>query len=249
MRPQPLSVSGLLAKVVHPKPHSALEVEYANLTAYGDQMSDEIEPPASPVLPGGDFDPPVATGKGGPDYGRFLDTLRDVQDHARASAPPDHVVTEAADLLRQITELLAPFAADEWTSPSGRRPDLPMRGNILSIPHQIAVSADGRVRGWARFRRYHLGRNGAVHGGAIAHLFDSVLGQTAYLLTEGSYKRTAYLHVNYRKIVPIERELRIDAGVTGIEGRKFFVQIRLFDDDTVLSEGDALFVQLKPGQP
>jgi acyl-coenzyme A thioesterase PaaI-like protein len=200
-------------------------------------------------LPGGDFDAPRATGKGGPDYGRFLDTLRDVQDHARAAAPPDQVVSTAADLLQQVAELLAPFAVDEWTSPSGRRPDLPMRGNILSIPHGIARAADGRVRGWAKFRRYHLGRNGAVHGGAIAHLFDSVLGQTAYLLTEGHYQRTAYLHINYRKIVPVARELRLEAGVTGTEGRKIFVEIQLFDGDIVLAEGEALFVRLKPGQP
>jgi acyl-coenzyme A thioesterase PaaI-like protein len=217
--------------------------------AYGGQVPDETKPPVPTVLPGGDFDPPIATGKGGPDYARFLDTLREVQDHARAAAPPDQVVTAAADLLQQVVGLLAPFVTDEWMSPSGRRPDLPMRGNILSIPHRIELAADGRVRGWAEFRRYHLGRNGAVHGGSIAHLFDSVLGQTAYLLTGGHYQRTAYLHINYRKIVPIARQLQVDAGVTGTEGRKIFVEIQLLDGDTVLAEGDALFVRLKPGQP
>ena len=52
-----------------------------------------------------------------------------------------------------------------------------------------------------------------MHGGIIAHLFDSVLGYTAFKLTESPYQRTAYLHVNYRKIVPIEKELQVDAGV------------------------------------
>ena len=198
---------------------------------------------------GGGFNPPVPTYKGGPDYGRFIDAVRDIQDHARAVDAPDDVITRAADLLEQVSALLAPYDADEWTTPSGRRNDLPMRGNILSIPNHVDPCEDGRLRGWARFRRFHLGRNGAVHGGLIAHLFDSVLGKTSFLLTGGPYQRTAYLHVNYRKIVPIEKELQVDAGVLRTDGRKIYVDIRLCDGDTVLADGEGLFVMLKEGQP
>jgi hypothetical protein len=35
----------------------------------------------------------------------------------------------------------------------------------------------------ARFARFHLGPNGAVHGGALGLLFDSVLGMTSAVLT------------------------------------------------------------------
>jgi acyl-coenzyme A thioesterase PaaI-like protein len=172
-----------------------------------------------------------------------------LQDHARAVDAPDEVITEAADLLEKVSELLSPFDADEWSSPSGRRFDLPNRGSILSVPMEVSTSDDGRVRGQVRFSRYHLGRNGAAHGGAIALLFDSVLGLTSALLTKGPYQRTAYLHVNYRQIVPIEKTLRVDAGVSRIDGRKIFVDVRLLDEDTLLTEGEALFVLLKPGQP
>ena len=198
---------------------------------------------------GGGFNPPVPTHRGGPDYGRFIDAVRDIQDHARAVDAPDQVITEAADLLEQVSALLTPYDADEWSTPSGRRTDLPMRGNILSIPNEADPCEDGRLRGWARFRRYHLGRNGAVHGGIIAHLFDSVLGKTSFLLTGGPYQRTAYLHVNYRKIVPIEKDLQVEAGVLRTEGRKIFVDIRLCDGDTLLADGEGLFVLLKEGQP
>lgn len=199
--------------------------------------------------PGGGFNPPVPTAKGGPDYGRFIDAVRELQDHARAADAPDAVVTRAAALIEEACSLLAPYDVDEWTTPSGRRNDVPMRGNILSIPNQVDPCEDGRLRGWARFRRYHLGRNGAVHGGIIAHLFDSVLGKTSFLLTGGPYQRTAYLHVNYRQIVPIETELQVEAGVLRTEGRKIFVDIRLSDGETVLADGEGLFVLLKPGQP
>lgn len=198
---------------------------------------------------GGGFNPPEPTTKGGPDYGRFIDGVRALQDHARAVDAPDEVITEAADLLEKLSALLDPFDADEWQSPSGRRMDLPVRGNILTIPMSAAKTEDGRIQGTARFARFHLGRNGAVHGGALGLLFDSVLGLTSSVLTGGPYQRTAYLRINYRNIVPIEKELRIDAGVDRVDGRKIFVSGRLTDGDTLLTEADALFVRLRPGQP
>lgn len=199
--------------------------------------------------PGGGFNPPVPTDRGGPDYGRFVEAVRDLQDHAKAVDAPDDVITRAAALIEDVTALLATYWADEWASPSGRRLDLANRGNILQVPVELEKTADGRVRGTAQFRRFHLGRNGAAHGGSIAMLFDSVLGYTAAKLTRSPYQRTAFLHVNYRKIVPVEKELQVDAGIERIDGRKIFVEGRITDGDAVLADGEALFVRLRPGQP
>ena len=127
--------------------------------------------------------------------------------------------------------------------------DLPNRGNILQIPVDLRINEDGKVRGTAQFRRFHLGRNGAVHGGAVAMLFDSLLGFTAFKLSGSKAQRTAFLHVDYRKIALVEKELQVDAGIDGIEDRKIFVSGRLLDGDAVLAEAHALFVKLKPGQP
>jgi acyl-coenzyme A thioesterase PaaI-like protein len=199
--------------------------------------------------PGGGFNPPEPTTKGGPDYGRFIDTVRKLQDHARAVDAPGEVITQAADQLEKVSALLSPFDSDEWQSPSGRRMDLPMRGNILTIPMSARKTQDGRIEGWARFARFHLGRNGAVHGGALGMLFDTVLGLTASVLTGSRRQRTAYLKINYRNIVPIEKELQFNAGIDSVDGRKIFVSGRLSDGDILLTEADALFVRLKPGQP
>jgi acyl-coenzyme A thioesterase PaaI-like protein len=199
--------------------------------------------------PGGGFNPPDPTTKGGPDYGRFVDAVRSLQDHARAVDAPDDVITKAAGLIEDITELLSPYWADEWTSPSGRRMDLPNRGNILQIPVLFEQTDDGRIGGTAQFRRFHLGRNGAAHGGAIAMLFDSLLGFTAAKLTRSPYQRTAFLHVNYRHVAPVEKELQVDAGIERIDGRKIFVEGRITDGDTLLADAEALFVRLRPGQP
>jgi acyl-coenzyme A thioesterase PaaI-like protein len=199
--------------------------------------------------PGGGFNPPVPTNRGGPDYGRFVEAVRALQDHARSADAPDDVITRAADVLDDLNRLLAPYDTDEWHSPSGRRMDLPNRGNIMQVPVNLVVTEDGRVGGTAQFRRFHLGRNGAVHGGALALLFDSLLGFAAFKLSDSPYQRTAYLHVNYRQIAPVDREFQVDAAIDRIEGRKIFVSGRLLDGDAVLCEAEALFVRLKPGQP
>jgi acyl-coenzyme A thioesterase PaaI-like protein len=198
---------------------------------------------------GGDFSPIEPTGHGGPDYGRFVEAVRTVQDHARAADAPDEAITEAANLLEKVSKLLEPYYADEWSSPAGRRMDLPNRGGVLGIPAEYHKTDDDRIRGTAQFRRFHLGRNGAVHGGCIAQLFDSLLGYTAFRLTRSLYQRTAFLHVDYRAIVPIETELQVDAGVDHVDGRKMFIAGRLLNGEAVLAEANALFVKLKPGQP
>ena len=58
--------------------------------------------------PGGGFNPPEPTTKGGPDYGRFIEAVRTLQDHARAVDAPDEVISEAADLIEKVSELLEP---------------------------------------------------------------------------------------------------------------------------------------------
>jgi acyl-coenzyme A thioesterase PaaI-like protein len=197
---------------------------------------------------GGGFNPPEPTTRGGPDYGRFIEAVRTLQDHTRAADAPDDVITKAADMIESVAELLAPFDVDEWTTPSGRRMDLPNRGNIMQVPAELTTVED-EVDGAVRFRRFHLGRNGAVHGGAVALMWDSVLGFAAFRLTRSLKQRTAYLHVNYRKIVPIDKDLQVDARIDRSEGRKIFVTGRLFDGDALLCDAEALFVKLNPGQP
>ena len=94
-----------------------------------------------------------------------------------------------------------------------------------------------------RFSRFYLGSNGAAHGGAIALLFDDLLGQLANSPGEPR-ARTAYLHLDYRAVVPIDRELRVTAWRTRRDGRKLFIQGAIHDGARILSEANGLFVRL-----
>jgi hypothetical protein len=62
--------------------------------------------------------------------------------------------------------------------------------------------------------------------------------------------RTAYLHVNYRRITPIGVELTFEATRDRVDGRKRWGSARIFDPaGALISDFDALFLELLPGQP
>jgi acyl-coenzyme A thioesterase PaaI-like protein len=98
-------------------------------------------------------------------------------------------------------------------------------------------------------RRYHLGGGGVAHGGVLPLIFDDNFGMVIYA-AKRPISRTAYLHVNYRKVTPLNVPLVIEGKVDRSDGRKTFITARLTDEDgTLLADGEGLMIQLLPGQP
>ncbi|NMN97918.1 PaaI family thioesterase [Antrihabitans stalactiti] len=185
----------------------------------------------------------------GPDFGRFVEAMRTLQDLAVSADAPDDVFALAADQAEKLNELLAPYKAAEGKAPAGRAIELPGRGSLLMLPWRIEKFDAEGVRSRGVFRRYHLGGNGAAHGGVLPLLFDDLFGMIVHAAGR-PISRTAYLHVNYRKVTPLEVPLVIEGAVDHVEGRKTFIKARLTDESgTLLADGDALMVQLLPGQP
>ena len=80
-------------------------------------------------------------------------------------------------------------------------------------------------------------------------LFDDVLGRVMNH-SQAGVARTAFLTVNYRAVTPLDVELFWEATRDRVEGRKRWGSARLLDaSGRVLSDAEALFVQLLPGQP
>jgi acyl-coenzyme A thioesterase PaaI-like protein len=187
----------------------------------------------------------------GPGFGRFVAAMRRLQDLAVSADPGPEaqgVWDDAADRAAALVELLGPFEADEGVAPAGRTPDLPGMGSLLLPPWTLTRYEPDGVEMTGHFTRFHVGGNHAVHGGVLPLLFDHMFGMISHA-AERPISRTAFLHVDYRNVTPIDVPLLVRGRVTSIEGRKAFVSAELVDGDTVLAEGTGLMVRLLPGQP
>ena len=187
---------------------------------------------------------PVAAG---PDWPRFVAAMRDLQDRAVSVNVPDDVLAEVSDRVEELVDTLRPYVVPEGQSPSGRAIELPGRGSLLMLPWTIEKFGPEGVRSRGVFRRFHLGGNGAAHGGTLPLLFDDMMGMIVHAYGR-PISRTAYLHVNYRAITPLDTELTVEGSVDRVEGRKTYVTARLMHGDTLLADCEALMLELLPGQ-
>ncbi|MFF3573299.1 hotdog fold domain-containing protein [Nocardia jiangxiensis] len=193
---------------------------------------------------------------GGPDrpspalaaaYERMTESLRNFQNIVSAARPTAAVADEISGILDTAAGALAEFAVDESAQIAGRQTRYPGRSQAMSPVLRYKSQSMEEVTGSVEFGRFYLGGNGAAHGGAIPLFFDEVLGRLA-----GGGRprcRTAYLHVNFRKITPIERPLTFTGKVDRIEGRKLFLVGTLNEGEDLLADAQGLFVTLEPGQP
>lgn len=185
----------------------------------------------------------------GPGFGRFLAAMRRAQDLAVSADPDDETWDRAAGLTEQLVDLLGPFEAAEGVGPANRVPDLPGAGSLLMPPYRVHQFDAEAVELTVTFSRYHVGGNYAVHGGVLPLMFDSTFGMVIHA-TGRPISRTGFLHVDYRKITPIDVELTLRAWVRETQGRKSFVNAELRDPQgTLLAEANGLMIQLLPGQP
>ena len=123
-----------------------------------------------------------------------------------------------------------------------------LRERLTQVAPQEVLTSDG-VAVRVTFSRYHVGGNHAVHGGVLPLLFDSVFGMVIHAAGR-PISRTAFLHVDYRKVTPIDTELTARGRIREAEGRKAFVNAELHDGDgNLLAEAHGLMIRLLAGQP
>jgi acyl-coenzyme A thioesterase PaaI-like protein len=201
------------------------------------------DPPDRPGVDGVNRPP------GGPDYGCLLAAARRLLDGVAAADAPDEVTRAAAATVIAACESLEPFRVDEPASPAGRRPDLPGRGHPALIPYIEDHHDDSRSHGRVTFTRAHLGGGAAAHGGMIPLLFDDLLGHQATLRSAQYPTRTACLHVDYRRLTPLDVALTARTWIDQVEGRKIVVRGELRCGEDVLSEAHGLFVTPLPVRP
>jgi acyl-coenzyme A thioesterase PaaI-like protein len=184
----------------------------------------------------------------GAQYAGMIEALRHFLERVAQAAPDKETIDTLASELTAWASHLTPHAVTEEEQMFAKQLHIAGRGQTMA-PHLIVDESDANsARGRVTFGRYYLGGNGAVHGGAIPLVFDEILGRLSSCAGR-SRARTAYLHVDYRSITPVEKELTVHAWFEREEGRKRFMRATLYDGDRLCAECNGLFVELLPGQP
>lgn len=184
---------------------------------------------------------------GGRNYELLTSSLRHFLDDFAGALPDDATALELAGELQRWSFLLADCQASEQDQAFGRRADLPGRGQTMAPAFVTTSRHRDAVEGHVTFGRNYLGGNGAVHGGAIALLFDEVLGR--FSDTDGRpAARTAYLNTTYRSLTPIDRRLHLRAWFENETGRERLLRGELRDGTRLCAEAEGLFITPEPGQ-
>lgn len=184
-----------------------------------------------------------------PGLDRFVAAMRRLQDLTVSTKPESSSWTTAAEHVENACALLDGHQVPEGSAPAGRVIELPGLGHPLLPPWHVTESGPDGVTMRGHFTRSHVGGNNAVHGGMIPLFYDWLFGMV--VSTSGiPPTRTGYLHVDYRKITPIDEPLTAQGRITEVDGRKVFIDATMIAaDGALLTEASGLMVRLLPHQP
>ena len=138
-------------------------------------------------------------------------------------------------------------------SPLGSRALLPHRscymcgepGDGRLSPHLSWDEAAGRVGGHVYIGPAAQGPPGHAHGGSLATILDEAMGACAWL--KGLTVLAVSLQVDLRAMVPLDSEVKVEAWVERVEGRKVHAAGRLINAaGEVACESKGLFLVLPP---
>lgn len=184
-----------------------------------------------------------------PEMGRFMTAMRRLQDIAVSTNPDATLWDDAAAMLEDVCARLEDHRAPAGEAPAGRVLALPGNGHPLMPPWQVAESRSDEVTMRGQFSRFHVGGNGAVHGGVLPLFYDWHFGMVVSAAGRPD-SRTAFLHVDYRRVTPTDQPLMSRAWIHSVEGRKLVVRAAMTDaDGNVLSEAEGLMIKLLAHQP
>jgi acyl-coenzyme A thioesterase PaaI-like protein len=197
----------------------------------------------------GGFPDVKPVGDAPPELGPFVAAMRRLQDLTMSTNPEPALWAAATAHVDSACALLDGHQVPETEAVAGRVLSLPGLGHPLLPPWTLTESGPDGVIMEGHFTRSHVGGNNAVHGGMIPLFYDWLFGMV--VSTAGIHPtRTAYLHVDYRKITPIDEPLIARGHISDTDGRKVFISSTMTAaDGTLLSEGSGLMVRLLPHQP
>lgn len=185
---------------------------------------------------------------------RLARVMRTVIEHLMVSDAPEDELRETADTLERFAARLASHPrrrvqlgfTEAATSGDVRGffDFSPLIGLSNPIAPPLELTVDGEiVRGQVRFGTAYEGPPGCAHGGCIAAVFDELLGFTQSLTSHPGM--TGTLTIRYRVPTPLHTDLRCEARVQRVAGRKIFCEGQLYAGDTRYAEAEGIFLSLR----
>jgi acyl-coenzyme A thioesterase PaaI-like protein len=163
----------------------------------------------------------------------------------------DEMLLDATATVRSVTVALLPDSRSSVAAGYVPRdhhdylPRSPVVGEASPMSPRIDWEiVDGRCHARGTFGAAYEGPPGYVHGGMVALAFDEVLGIVN--IANGCPGMTGTLSIRYRRPTPLYREVRFEAWVELIEGRRVRSRAELHADDTLCAEAEGLFIQPRP---
>jgi acyl-coenzyme A thioesterase PaaI-like protein len=184
---------------------------------------------------------------------RLAAATRLVVERLVASGAPADMLERASEQMEAFAETLAAYPYGRtyqgYAEPANApKPEeffdhSPLSGRANPIaPYMTMHVVDGVVHGTVRFGAAYEGPPGCVHGGFVAAAHDEILGLANS--TNGQPGMTGTLNVIYRKPTPLRTDLRLEARLERIEGRKQWCTSKLWAGDVLCNEAEGIFVTI-----
>ena len=194
---------------------------------------------------------PDAPEFGTPERARVAESVRALIDTLmRNDGAAPEALTAAAEVVDRVT---ASLGGDRRADGAGYRPRShddylprsPVVGDASPLSPRLDWEVvDGRVFATGRFGAAYEGPPGYVHGGMVALAFDEVLGIVN--IANDNPGMTGTLKVRYRRPTPLFTDVRFEAWVEQVDGRRIRSLAELWAGDTLCAEADGLFIQPRP---
>jgi hypothetical protein len=186
---------------------------------------------------------------------RAGDALREIIERLVDTRAPEDDLVSVAEQLESVAAVLRGFDhgrryegyAEAATAgggpPTGHVDYSPVLGRANPLAPPIRLRLEGRTLiGEVRFGSAYEGPPGSVHGGIVSAAFDEVLGAAQAL--SGRPGMTGTLTIRYRAPTPLHVDLRFEAFLDRIEGRKLFCSSRLYAGETLCAEAEGIFISV-----
>jgi acyl-coenzyme A thioesterase PaaI-like protein len=180
-------------------------------------------------------------------YAPLAQAVRQLVDATIRSEVGDDVVDDA---IAQVEEITARLRAEQRDGPAGVNYNATGRAwnwgnaaiglrNAAAPPMEAVHDPDGRMHADVHLGAAYEGPPGCVHGGVSALLLDHIMGVTASGMSRVTL--TGTLTLRYCNPLPLG-DVRLDAWISGEEGRKVFVDATIKGAAGVALEAHGIFI-------